>query len=309
MLLPDIFAEYAIAISFYLDHTIGIVTPGNLIEVPMPRPMGMAVASNGLWLVSRQGISFFDRISHEDKQFYRQAFTRHSGHLDAHELVVVGDRAVFANTKFNCLAAVHWERDFQLVYQPAFVKELVPEDRAHINGIAMEHGGLHYLTCFAPQDSPGNKSWKDSPYKGVVWDVLTEQPVITDLILPHSPRVVDDKLLVCDSGRGRVLIRDGSRLDCLRELGSFTRGILVLEDFIIVGTSKVRENPRNFQLDEAAINKVNRCGLHLFCRRSLELLDQYYFDEKKEIFDLQLLPQNHFIVTVDAAPYRYVHLL
>jgi uncharacterized protein (TIGR03032 family) len=304
----------ALAISFYMDNSLAVwdsVTE-NLVEVPVNRPMGIGVVDQGIYLGSKYGFSWFEEIFYclENKWLYRQNFTKYMGFVDCHELVVSNGQPIFANTLFSCLSTISPSalKDFSIYAQPKFVQELRPEDNCHLNGIATEDGKPRYISCFAPNNEPGFKSWKHKPQKGCVWDLAFDRPVINDLSLPHSPRVIDGDLFVCDSGRGRVLRRSGNRLEEVISLKSFTRGLIATEQFIIIGTSRVRDGKVNPQVERDNLT-VNRCGLHFCDRSSLKLVQSYYFDDKKEIFDFQLIPTNHYIVSADSEPFPFIHLL
>lgn len=301
-----------LAISFYMDHSLAVWNSEteNLVEVPIQRPMGMGFTDDGLYLGSRYGISWFDRIYYnkEDKWLYRQDLTKYLGFIDCHELVIFNEQPIFANTLFSCLASVALTHDFSIFYQPGFIKNIIPEDHSHLNGIALENGLPRYITCFSPNNRPGFKSWKDKPLTGCVWDLVSDRPVIDNLALPHSPRIIDGDLFVCDSGRGRVLRRSGDELEAIANLRSFTRGMIATDDYIIVATSKIRENACNPQIDKSLLTE-NKCGIHFCDRHNFKLVESYYFEDKKEIFDFQLIPENHYIITADSEPFKFIHLL
>jgi uncharacterized protein (TIGR03032 family) len=304
--------NFNLAISFYMDNSLAVLNweTENLVEVPVQRPMGIGVTPTGLYLGSRYGVSWFERIYHclEDKWLYRQNFTKYMGFIDCHELVIAYGKPIFANTLFSCVSFMASNKDFHLYSQPKFIKELRAEDNCHLNGIALEDGMPRYVTCFAPNNEPGFKSWKHKPLTGCVWDLASDRAVISDLALPHSPRVIDDDLFVCDSGRGSVLRRSGDKLEAIANLGSFTRGMIATDDYLIIGTSKVREKAINPQIDKSKLT-VNRCGLHVCDRHNFRLLESYYFQDKTEIFDFQLIPENHYIVSADSEPFKFIHLL
>lgn len=275
----------------------------------MVRPMGICLIENGLVIAQRNGISVFGRVyvQQENHYIYRQELTKHTGYLDGHELVAQKGIPVLANTLFNCLStiSVDKDKDFEIFYQPGFVTKIAPEDLAHINGIAVDHGLVRYITCFSPT---GEKSWRKKPFTGCVWDVLQDKPVIENLALPHSPRVINGNLFVCDSGRGRVLMREGNKLKEVIRLGSFTRGIATTNDYILVSTSKTRKNHRSKQVLEEYITK-DQCAIHLFDAHSFEHLNSYIFEERQQIFDIQLIPENHIILTPDSKPFDFIHRL
>jgi len=62
-----------------------------------------------------------------------------TGDVDAHELAVDGqDRLIFVNTKYSCLATLDTVHSFKPLWKPRFISKLAPEDRCHLNGLAMK---------------------------------------------------------------------------------------------------------------------------------------------------------------------------
>lgn len=76
-----------------------------------------------------------------------------TGDLDRHDLAVDKDGApIFVNTLFNCLARPDPDFSFKPVWKPPFISRLVPEDRCHLNGLAMRDGKPAYVTMVSPSD-------------------------------------------------------------------------------------------------------------------------------------------------------------
>ncbi len=311
MKLTEVLTKYkkAIAISFYQDRCLGVLNSSGLFESPIARPMGIAVVPNAVAIAFRHGISYFQKIVTETASFYRQSATQYQGFVDGHELVTIKNVPILANTLFSCLSTVCLDKDFQPIYQPGFLnKKLVPTDLIHLNGIAKENDMIRYISCFSHVYNLEFKGWKNHPHCGCVWDVAGERLVISHLSLPHSPRIIDGDLWVCESGKGRVLRRRGDRLEVVINLGSFTRGMIAIDDFVLIATSKIRESRCNVQLDRQMLAE-NRCGIHLLDKNNLKLLDSYYFEDKKEIFDIQFIPEDYLIVTAEHPQFQFLHQL
>ena len=302
-------AQQSVVISFYIDNLISIFNGEELAESPIARPMGVCRITGGLAIATKVGVAYFKKLylEKDDIFIYRQNFTKHNGMIDCHEIVSLNDRLIFANTLFSCLSSPSFEKDFEIVYQPGFIESVVPEDHAHLNGIAKDEKSIRFISCFSPTDSPGRKNWRHKPNNGCVWDVQADEPVITNLSIPHSPRFADNKLYVCESGKGRVIERHQDQLRAVG-LGSFTRGLIVTSDFLIVGTSKIRDKAKNKSLHRDCLT-TNKCGLHLIDRLTLKLIDSHYFEDKQEIFDLQFCDRNTYIFTANSKPFEHLHLL
>ena len=68
-----------------------------------------------------------------------------TGDLDVHDIAVAADgRVIFVCTLFGCLATLSERASFQPLWRPPFLSALVPEDRCHLNGLAMRDGRAAY---------------------------------------------------------------------------------------------------------------------------------------------------------------------
>jgi uncharacterized protein (TIGR03032 family) len=74
-----------------------------------------------------------------------------TGDVDIHDIVVEADgRVVFVNTLFSCLATPVERHSFRPVWKPPYISRLAPEDRCHLNGLAMRDGSAAYATSATP---------------------------------------------------------------------------------------------------------------------------------------------------------------
>jgi uncharacterized protein (TIGR03032 family) len=103
---------------------------------------------------------------------------------------VGGVRApIFVNTLFGCLATVSERASFRPLWRPKFLSALVPEDRCHLNGLAMDGGRPAFVTAVSRSDVADG--WRDHRRDGgVVVDVASGEIVASGLSMPHSPREV-----------------------------------------------------------------------------------------------------------------------
>jgi uncharacterized protein (TIGR03032 family) len=86
--------------------------------------------------------------------------TLFTGDIDAHDLVWAGGKLCAANTRFSCIAAIDGRHSFTPVWQPPFVTEVMPQDRCHLNGLAVANDRIVYATAFASFDAP--RGWSGS---------------------------------------------------------------------------------------------------------------------------------------------------
>jgi uncharacterized protein (TIGR03032 family) len=268
----------------------------------LDRPMGLAATSDRLWVATRyqlwrfdQVLAAGDRYRHHDRLFVPRV-GRVTGEIDVHDVAVEDDgRVLFANTLFSCLARPSERHSFEPVWRPPFVSKLAPEDRCHLNGLAMEDGRARFVTAVATTDTAGG--WRQHRADGgVIVDVDSGEIVARGLSMPHSPRLHRGELWALSSGRGeigRVDLASG-RFEPLAFCPGYLRGLAFVGDTAVVGLSKPRDRTfHGLPLDErlAAEGEEARCGLRvvdLASGRVLHALDVE--GVVVELYDVALVP-------------------
>jgi uncharacterized protein (TIGR03032 family) len=166
----------------------------------------------------------------------------------------------FVNTRFSCLATRSDVYSFIPRWHPPFVTALTPEDRCHLNGIALRSGEVHYATALGETDSPGG--WRENKRAGgIVMDLKTNQIIVRGLSMPHSPRWHNDRLWLLNSGDGGIGIvdeRTGQYQEVCR-LPGFTRGLDFAGPYAFVGLSQVRESAVFSGIAIAEMPEKDRC--------------------------------------------------
>ena len=170
---------------------------------------------------------------------HRAALT--TGMINIHD-IAWGDEGLWVvNSTFSCLSTLSPDSSFIARWKPKFISELVPEDRCHLNGMAMLDGRPKYVTTFNMEDS--KDSWSEGRIDyGTLIDIDTDEILIEGMIMPHSPKVYKDEIYVCESGLG-VVWKYNPKTKEKREfvkLQGFTRGVYFYGGLMFVGTSKVR---------------------------------------------------------------------
>jgi uncharacterized protein (TIGR03032 family) len=282
------------------------VNPNGRLSVynrTLERCMGLAYADDTLYVAGLYQIyKFVDAARRQPVEgIYDSVFVPQvsyfTGDVDAHDLAVQKDgRLIFVNTLFSCLAEVSETHSFKPVWQPPFIDRLAAEDRCHLNGVALVDGSPRYVTAVA--DTNVADGWRDHRKDGgIVIDTNENETVLSDLSMPHTPRVRDDTLWLHDSGTGyfgRADLETGT-FERVAFCPGYLRGLDFVGKFAIVGLSKSRENRTFSGLtldDNLTKHKIEqRCGLYVI---DLETGDVVHWARIEgvvsELYDVVVLP-------------------
>src|SRR5690606_39485569 len=108
---------------------------------------------------------------------------------------------VIDNTKYSSLAELSQTHSFKAIWKPKFISKLAPEDRCHLNGLAMVEGRPKYVTAVCRSDTVDG--WRDRRQDGgVVIDIQPDEVVCEGRSMPQSPRWAYGRLWVLIAGPG-----------------------------------------------------------------------------------------------------------
>jgi uncharacterized protein (TIGR03032 family) len=227
-----------------------------------------------------------------------------TGAIDIHEMAWIEDQLWFVNTKFSCLCTRSDQYSFTPRWRPWFVSKLAPEDRCHLNGLAVVGGVPQYVTTLGETDTPGG--WRANKRDGgLLLDIQSNAIVARGLSMPHSPRWYAGRLWVLDSGNGGVGTVDpfSGRYDELIQLPGFTRGLTFHGPLAFVGLSQVRESAvfSGIPLVDRLADRT--CGVWVLDLRSGETVAFVKFEEAlQEIFAVEVVPGVRFPDVINDDP-------
>src|SRR5512136_1621205 len=249
---------------------IGVKPNGQLsvFERIFDRAMGLYATPERLYVSTRYQLWQLDNVLSAGEEYegvdklYVPRLAQTTGDLNTHEIVVAAPpqpatqtekladsptekgrqgRIVFVNTLFSCLATPHPKHSFNPIWKPLFISKLVPEDKCHLNGVALENGVPAYVTvCGTADTAAGWRAHRQSG--GAVIDVRTDEIVCTGLSMPHSPRFYQGKLWLLNSGTGDLgyVDREKGTFQPVAFCPGFVRGLAFYGNFAIVGMSQPR---------------------------------------------------------------------
>ncbi len=296
-----VFTTYQTAKVFF----IGMQPNGHLsvFERTLERVMGLWASASTLHLSTLYQLWRFENMLGPGQAFngydavYTPRESRVTGELDIHDLAVDSEgRVVFSNTLFNCLATTDPDHSFRVLWKPPWISKLAPEDRCHLNGVALRDGRPRYVTAVSRSDVVDG--WRDKRREsGVAVDIESNELACKGLSMPHSPRWYRDTLWLIDSGSGffgRVDMEAG-KFEPLVFCPGFARGLAFIGDWAVIGLSDRREN-RTFQdlaLEEnlRARDTETRAGLLVVDLRTFETPHWVRLGGVvRELYDVGVLP-------------------
>ncbi len=222
--------------------------------VALPRPMGLAADENRIFIGAHRSVHEYRNVpavaSHVDPPGANDAVyllrnVHVTGHVDIHEMAFAGSVCWYVNTLFSCLCTLDSEHSFVPRWRPRFVSGYAPEDRCHLNGLAMGGGKPRYVTALG--ESNVREGWRANKRTGgIVLDVESGEIVARGLSMPHSPRLHRGRLWVLESGRGALSTVDpvSGRVETVAQVPGFTRGLDFAGPIAFIGLSQLRaSNP------------------------------------------------------------------
>jgi uncharacterized protein (TIGR03032 family) len=263
------------------------------------RAMGIAVKPGTIAVCARKEVWFAREAPDiaaklEPRGRYDACYLTRTAHftddIRAHESAWVGSEFWVVNTLFSCLAALHPFYSFAPRWRPPFVSALRPEDRCHLNGLALVDGQPRYVTALSQTDSP--EGWRAvKATGGCLLEVPTGRIVAHGLALPHSPRVAGGQVFFLHSGHGRLDVVHPStgQVSSVAELPGVARGLALHGGFAFVGLSKARPTLEGVPIVDR--RDQLKCGLFVVDLQTGNLVAYLEFRTGvEEIFDVQVLP-------------------
>lgn len=283
---------------------LGLKANGELsmFITPFDRAMGLCAHGSSLWVATKHMLwRLEDSLAGPTNEGYDRVYVPRFGHttgdIDCHDVVVdAAGRTVFVATRFNCLATLDDRLSFATYWRPPFISQLAPEDRCHLNGLALDSGTAKYVTLVARSDVADG--WRDHRDQGgMVMDITTNEVIATGLSMPHSPRMHEGKLWLLNAGTGYLGYVDRAigRFEPVTFLPGYARGLALHGRYAIVGLSKPRREHafQGLPLDKNLADKgaVPRCGLQIVDLESGAVIHWARIELPiEELYDIVILP-------------------
>lgn len=307
--LPKLLYELncTIALSTYQAGKLILISSHNGVNLRQfgknfKRPMGVCLKGNQLAIAEKASVHIFNNVptlakkfpkkdANYDAMFIPQA-SFYTAYTDIHDIAWGKNDTIWAvNTAFSCLVTLDLTYSFTPMWQPPFISELMPEDRCHLNGLAMQNGQPAYVTMLGPTNE--KDGWRQHKVSGgLLMHVPSNTIIFDDLGMPHSPRLHGNLLYFLQSATGKLMVYDTETkvLKTLSTFSDFARGMDIIGDYLFVGTSAIRKNSKSFV--ELPIAQHNcKAGMLVINRHTgVEVARLTYTERIHEVFDIGILP-------------------
>ena len=140
-----------LAASSYRDNVVVLVSaPEGRLRAelaPFDKPMGLTVSADLAIVTEREQIVVLGNVGtvpgRPDTEpvadaYYVVRATYHVGPVQPHDVWwAPSGEIAFVNTWYSCLARVDHRASFVPTWRPSFITDSRPEDRCHLNGVAL----------------------------------------------------------------------------------------------------------------------------------------------------------------------------
>ncbi len=286
-------------------YLVGSGADGKLAlhEAQYPQAMGVQGDNERIYLGTLTQVVRMENVLGPDQlankahdKVYIPRNMQTTGNIDIHELGIrKNGRLVFINTRYSCLCEPDIKHSFKPIWKPEFISKLAPEDRCHLNGLAMVDGEPKYVSAVCRSDVIDG--WRDRRHDGgVIIDIETNEIMAEGLSMPHSPRWFDGKLWVLNSGTGELgwINPEDKSFNPAAFFPGFLRGLAFHGQYAVTTLSKPRyKRFEGLELDNKMQEKDADpwCGIQILNLQSGDVAHWLRFDGAiTELFDICVLP-------------------
>lgn len=296
----------SIAVTTYQAGKLIFLSPRNETDLiqflrTFIKPMGIAMHDNKLAIATQNEVLIYRNAPGQGTRYpkkpdtydalYMPRATYFTGELDIHDVQFTSSGLIAVNTRFSCVSKIDENFSFTSIWQPSFVPDLAPQDYCHLNGMVVENGQPKYLTALGKTSEP--KGWRARKGNGgILIDAGTQDLILENLPMPHSPRQYPEGLFALLSATGELIRIDPNKnsYETVHRFDGFTRGLDRIGDFLFIGLSKLRTTSEAFG-DLPIASRSLMCGVIAFHLPTSKVIGHVKYETSvEEIFDVQVMP-------------------
>ena len=281
---------------------ISATSPDKLVQLPrnFDTPMGIALDKNRLAIATVDEVVQFTNeptasVGYDSKKEYDAFFVPtasfHTGRVHMHD-IEFGEGGIYGvNTNFSMLGLINGEYSFLPIWKPPFIEHVNSQDQCHLNGMAMQDGKPKYVTILGISHQAGG--WRKNKLNGgILMDVQTNEIILRNLQMPHSPRLHNGKLYLLQSASGTLseVNLETKTIEVIKNLKGFVRGMSLHGDYAFIGLSKIRETSTAFW-DMPIAQYKNRSGFVVVHLPTKAIIGEVTYENSvDEVYDIRVLP-------------------
>lgn len=271
--------------------------------VPVARPRGLAIHGNKLTVATYTEIINYYRqdslpaeqlesIELEADALFLPRNSHITGEINAHDIAWGEGGLWLVNSRFSCLCTLQPDLSFKPRWWPMFLDGPTGDGAGHVNCMAMENGKPTYVTCFGAFTQ--DRSWREAETldTGLLIDVQHNKVVLDGLYLPHSPKIYNGKVYLCNSGEGTVMSYDPATgsVETLLELQGFTRALTFFQGYMIVCCSRFRKSERVAKLPLEQKYDDSHAGIYVVDMEDMSIVAYCRFDgDVSQLYDVVVI--------------------
>ena len=307
-------SKETLMISTYHSGEVWIIkkySEGDTAHIKLKRklPSGISANRDGIYVATEDCIEYYSRSSlkkalltgkHQKESSEGEAgikFDRKikTGKVLCHEIQSRSNAVYYINTRYSIISKDDNEKKNSFFWSPPFISEIKPHDYCHLNGFAFEGDEPRYATCLAGTNF--DRGWRLFPYSsGIIIDIKKNAIIKTNLILPHSPRIVKDNLFVLESGKATLtcISLETFHSKTLVDLPGFARGMAMNKKHAFIGLSSIRNSNLWNELPVRKKHKDKNAKLAIIELENMQIIETIELQNgQEEIFDIQILDCNN----------------
>ncbi len=276
---------------------------------PMPHPSGLAVdrGQRKVYLASTRNpnqiytfkplTALLDRTdvqlpANPGSPLMPVSAAYYPGSLYIHDLALIGARLHANAVGHNAVVRLPEQGNtFQRAWWPKCIEQGTTPvfSRNHIQLNSIAAGKTLAQSFFSASSGtigrlrPGHLNYPVDG-RGVIFSGKTREPICTGLTRPHSARLHHQQLWVDNSGYGEVGFVQHGRLQVVRKLPGWTRGLCIMEDVAFVGTSRIIPKYARYAPGLDASSSV--CAIHAISCKTGQLLGSLEWPNGNQIFSI-----------------------
>lgn len=323
LLVSSYKSSTVLCIGTTMQHDINKIIYNTKLSVELctfKRPTGMYYNNSTLWIGTQFQLSEFKDIGftkyngnctdYDCTFVQRKSYV--TGDIDTHDITINSEgKLYFIGTKCNAVCTISDNGyNIKIHWKPSWISSIVFEDRCHLNGLCSRNGIPRYITSVSTSDIISG--WRENRFSGgIVYDIVYEKVLCTDLSMPHSPRWANDRLYLLEAGTGYFGYIDienkSSEFKKLTFIPGFIRGLSIIKNKYALICSSLDRHETIFQDislgNQLQLNNAEaKCGIFVVCLDTNKIISHLYFKtEPKELYDVIVIPDKMrpIIVSMD----------